>query len=201
MCTPVYILSRIPVQAKTLPRAERRASILRGAAEAFARSGFAHTSMEDVAAACGVSRLILYRHFETKEELYRAVLQEVFDRIGEELQAGLVQGARRGLGARTLLVVAREEPAAFTLLWRHAAREPQFAAYAHELRSISVAVLRQFVGLESGDAVLDAWMADALFSWLVEATLSWLKLGDARLDDQFVERVTAGLSTLRDAWG
>ena len=43
--------------------------------------------MEDVAATCGVTRLILYRHFETKEELYRAVLQEVFDRLGEELQA------------------------------------------------------------------------------------------------------------------
>lgn len=201
MCTSVYILPRIPVQTKLLPRAERRASILRGAAEAFARSGFARTSMEDVAAACGVSRLILYRHFETKEELYRAVLQEVFDRIGEELQVGLALGARRGLGARTLLTVARAEPAAFTLLWRHAAREPEFAEYAYELRSISVAVLRQFVGLDSGDAVLDVWLADALFSWLVETTLSWLELGDAGLDDQFVERVTEGLSRLRSAWG
>ena len=33
------------------PRGERQASILRGAAEAFARGGYAGTSMEDVAAA------------------------------------------------------------------------------------------------------------------------------------------------------
>ena len=64
-----------------------------------------------------------------------------------------------------------------------------------------MAVLRQFVGLESGDVVLDAWMADSLFSWLVEGTLSWLELGDARGDDQFVELVTEGLSGLRAAWG
>ena len=97
--------------------------------------------MEDVAAACGVTRLILYRHFETKEELYRTVLQEVFDRLGAELRDGLAAGSTSGLGARTLLTVAREEPAAFTLLWRRAAREPQFAEYASKLRSVSVDVV------------------------------------------------------------
>ena len=201
MSTPLYILPCIPVQTKLLPRAERRASILRGAAEAFARSGFAHTSMEDVAASCGVTRLIVYRHFQTKEVLYRAVLQEVFDRMGEELRAGLASGVTRGLGARTLLAVAREEPAAFTLLWRHAAREPQFAEYANDLRAISVEVVRQLLALDSGDPVLDAWTGQALFGWLVEATLTWLERGDPSRDAAFVERTTAGLAALRAAWG
>lgn len=183
-----------------LKREERRASILRGAAEAFARSGFAHTSMDDVGAACGVTKLIVYRHFATKEDLYRAILQRVFDRLGEELAAGLASGPPRGLGARTLLVVAREDPAGFTLLWRHAAREPQFADYAAELRELSVAVVRQLAGLDRGDALLDRWMADALFGWLVEATLTWIDVGDPGRDDDFVERATEGLRALRDAW-
>jgi AcrR family transcriptional regulator len=193
----MYILPRIPVQTKPLPRAERRASILSGAAEAFARSGFAHTSMEDVAAACGVTRLILYRHFETKEDLYRAVLEEVFERLGQELEAGLAAGSTRGLGARTLLHVAREEPAAFTLLWRHAAREPRFADYASELRSIAVDVVASFVNLDTGNPVLDRWTSESLFGWLVESTLIWLDHGDPALDDQFLERATAGLGALR----
>ncbi len=196
----MYILPRIPVQTKLLPRAERRASILSGAAEAFARSGFAHTSMEDVAASCGVTRLILYRHFETKEDLYRAVLEEVFGRLGQELEAGLAAGSTRGLGARTLLHVAREEPAAFTLLWRHAAREPRFADYASELRSIAVGVVARFVQLDTGNPVLDRWTSEALFGWLVESTLVWLDHGDPALDDRFLERATAGLGALRTAW-
>ncbi len=196
----MYILSRIPVQTKLLPRAERRASILSGAAEAFARSGFAHTSMEDVAAACGVTRLILYRHFETKEDLYRAVLEEVFERLGRELETGLAAGSMHGLGARTLLHVARAEPAAFTLLWRHAAREPQFADYASELRSIAVDVVHRFVQPETGDPRLDRWASEALFGWLVESTLTWLDHGDSTLDAQFVERATDGLLALRGAW-
>jgi hypothetical protein len=36
--------------------------------------------------------------------------------MGQELQSGLAAGSTRGLGARTLLTVAREEPAAFTPL-------------------------------------------------------------------------------------
>src|SRR5581483_6344951 len=114
---------------KLLPRAERRASIIRGAARAFATSGFAQTSMEDVADACGVTKLIVYRHFESKEELYREILQQVFEHLGEELRIELADPTRSGLGPRTLLVVARQDPDAFTLLWRHAAREPQFATY------------------------------------------------------------------------
>lgn len=183
-----------------LPREERRASILGAAAEAFARSGFAHTSMDDVAAACGVTKLIVYRHFESKEELYRAILQRVFDRLGEELEAGLAAGRGRGLGARTQLVVARENPAAYTLLWRHAAREPQFAEYAGELRAISVEVVRQLLAIDTGDETFDRWRAEALFGWLVEATLTWLDMGDPARDDRWMEETTNGLRALRDAW-
>ena len=80
-----YILTRIQTESKLLPRAERRAAILHGAALAFASSGFADTSMDDVGTACGVTKLIVYRHFGSKEELYREILQQVFDHLGVEL--------------------------------------------------------------------------------------------------------------------
>jgi AcrR family transcriptional regulator len=192
-------LSRIQIESKLLPRAERRAAILSGAATAFAASGFTDTSMDDVAAACGVTKLIVYRHFESKEELYREILQQVFDHLGEELRAELALPSHSGLGPRTLLTVARCDPAAFTLLWRHAAREPQFAAYAAELRAVSVAVVRQLTALDTGDELLDAWRADALFSWLVEATLAWLERGEHARDDEFVRRTSEGFGALRTA--
>ncbi len=188
------------MEGKLLPRAERRAAILEGAARAFAAAGFANTSMDDVAAACGVTKLIVYRHFASKEDLYRAVLQQVFEHLGEELRAELAQPSRAGLGARTLLTVAREDPAAFTLLWRHAAREPQFAAYAAELRAVAVAVVRRLSALDSGDELLDAWRSEVCFGWLVESTLTWLERGDAGRDDEFVVQTTAGLRALRVAW-
>ncbi len=172
---------------------------MHGAASAFASTGFADTSMDDVGAACGVTKLIVYRHFGSKEELYREILQQVFDDLGVELRAELAEPTHVGLGPRTLLTVAREDPAAFTLLWRHAAREPQFAAYAAELRAVAVSVVRQLSGLDTGDEVLDAWHSEALFGWLVETTLTWLARGDPSRDETFVAQTSAGFRALRAA--
>jgi AcrR family transcriptional regulator len=155
--------------------------------------------MDDVAAACGVTKLIVYRHFESKEVLYREILQLVFDHLGDELRTELALPSHSGLGPRTLLTVARHDPAAFTLLWRHAAREPQFAAYAAELRSVSVAVVRQLAALDTGDDLFDAWRADVLFGWLVEATLTWLECGAAPRDEEFVRQTSEGFRALRNA--
>jgi AcrR family transcriptional regulator len=200
MSTAECILTGIQIESKLLPRAERRASIIRGAARAFATSGFAHTSMDDVADACGVTKLIVYRHFESKEELYREILQQLFEHLGEELRIELADPSHTGLGPRTLLTVARADPDAFILLWRHAAREPQFAAYAADLRSIAVDVVRELAALDTGDALLDAWCAESMFGWLVEATLTWLDQGDPARDEEFVRQASAGLRALRDVF-
>ena len=183
-----------------LSRPERQAAILRGAAAAFARSGFAATSMDDVAAACGVTKLIVYRHFASKEELYRAILERVFARMGEELDRGLHDRDVRGLGARTMLTVAREDPDAFVLLWRHAAREPQFADYARSYRGIAVVAVRELMALRSGDDVMDAWAAESTFAWLVETVIAWLEHGDPERDDEMMQRTTKTLRSMRGAW-
>ena len=185
---------------RLLRREERQESILHGAAAAFARSGFAATSMEDVAEACGITKLIVYRHFDSKEELYRAILQRVFDRQAEELVAGLEHPSQAGLGARTLLTVAREDPAAFTLLWRHAPREAKFAAYAQELRAMSVRAVRDLMRIQTDDPSFEAWTSEVVIGWLVEAVLVWLEVGDPARDDEMVAWATDGLRRMRAGW-
>jgi AcrR family transcriptional regulator len=182
-----------------LPRAERQESILRGAAGAFARTGYAATSMEDIAAASGITKLIVYRHFASKEELYRAVLQRVFDRLAEEFVTAYTSAPADGIGARTLLTVAREDPAGFRLLWRHAAREPEFAAYAHDLRERAVDASRALLAGRI-EPELHEWAAQTIVGYLVEAVLNWLELGDPERDDELVELATGALRSGIGAW-
>src|SRR5215468_10299016 len=73
---------------RRLRRAERREQILSAATRAFARAGFAATSLEDVAAEAGITRVILYRHFESKAHLYRAVLDRACARLAEAVGTG-----------------------------------------------------------------------------------------------------------------
>jgi len=187
-----------PARSGPLPRAARQEAILRGAARAFARAGYAGTSMEDIAAASGITKLIVYRHFEGKEELYRAVLQQVFDRLAEEFVVGYSRG-EGGVGARSLLTVAREDPDGFQLLWRHAAREPQFADYARELRERSVDASRALLaGQVQPD--LHEWAAHTLVDELVVAVLNWLEFGDLARDEEFVGLATAGARAGVRAW-
>ncbi len=62
--------------AKRLSAEERRASIIKVAKRLFAQNGFNGVSIDEIVREVGVSPAILYRHFESKDELYVAVLQE-----------------------------------------------------------------------------------------------------------------------------
>ena len=57
-----------------LPAADRRESILVAAAERFAARGYDATTLDEIAAAAGVTKPILYRHFGSKQDLYLALL-------------------------------------------------------------------------------------------------------------------------------
>jgi AcrR family transcriptional regulator len=194
-------MATAPAPRQLLDRAARRETILKGAASAFARKGYAATSMEDVAAAAGITKLIVYRHFVSKEELYDAVLEGVSERGAEVFIAGL-QAGRPGSGAvRALLTVAREDPAAFTLLWRHAIREPQFAEHAGSIRGRGVDAAETLLASASVPAgPMRRWAAETIMSYLVASVLHWLEEGRAVDDELFVARVTRSLPAMIRAW-
>ena len=54
----------------------KKQDIVRAAAELFARKGFRGTTTRDLAAHAEVNEAIIFRYFNTKEELYRAILEE-----------------------------------------------------------------------------------------------------------------------------
>jgi AcrR family transcriptional regulator len=54
----------------------RRAAILDAAVRLFSEKGFRGVTTRELAAAVGVSEPVLYQHFATKRELYRAIIEE-----------------------------------------------------------------------------------------------------------------------------
>lgn len=68
---------------KTVPdgrerrHARAKAEIVAAAARAFARHGFHGTSVDDVAREAGMSPSSLYRYFDGKEAVYRALVEEI----------------------------------------------------------------------------------------------------------------------------
>lgn len=185
---------------KLLARPERRAAILRAAATAFVGGGFSDTSMDDVAAEAGVTRLIIYRHFASKDELYSAVLERVAGRLAEETLSAA--DGRLGLAAvRALLVVAREDPDGFVLLWRHAAREPAFAAHAAAFRARADGFARDMLASVGVSGRLrERWAAETLVSYVVEAVLHWLEEGSPGRDEEFLALMAESIPAMVSAW-
>lgn len=57
-------------------KADRPDEIVQAALEVFAHKGFAAARLDDIAARAGVSKGALYLYFATKEELFRAVVEQ-----------------------------------------------------------------------------------------------------------------------------
>ncbi len=57
---------------------ERRKQIINAALTLFADKGFSGTRTREIAELAGVSETLIFQHFKTKEDLYRAALTELF---------------------------------------------------------------------------------------------------------------------------
>ena len=67
-------------------RAERtRRDVLDAAREVFTRRGFAEASMEEIAERAGVTRGPLYHYFDSKQDLFAAVYEEVEQALAAEI--------------------------------------------------------------------------------------------------------------------
>src|SRR5918997_6192183 len=124
---------------RRLRRADRREQILDAATRAFARAGFAGTGLDDVAAEAGITRVLLYRHFDSKADLYRAVL----DRACQHLENAVGSDDFDERAIPALLRAAAADPDAFRLLFRHAAREPEFRDVVNGVTTASVDIARR----------------------------------------------------------
>lgn len=78
-----------------------------------------------------------------------------------------------------IVAAARADPDGFRLVFRHAAREPEFRAFVDERQGLMVEhAERQFA--ERGvipDPALRAWAANLVPTVLVEAILTWIDAG------------------------
>src|SRR5258705_5274736 len=70
-------MNSTPIPELTSLQTRKRAAILEGAKIVFLRDGFGTATMDDVAAAAGVGKQTVYRHFGSKEALFLGLVQSM----------------------------------------------------------------------------------------------------------------------------
>lgn len=73
----------------------RRQQIVAVAAELFSQKGFRGTTTKEIADCAGVSEAIIFRHFATKDDLYRAILDYKVKQTTERMKENLNEAASR----------------------------------------------------------------------------------------------------------
>ncbi|MGI6496461.1 MAG: TetR/AcrR family transcriptional regulator [Kiritimatiellia bacterium] len=73
--------------ATHVEHSKRRKEILQRAVSVFETEGYAGTTFQKIADACGISRTILYLYYPNKKAIFRGAIQAARDRIAQDLAA------------------------------------------------------------------------------------------------------------------
>ena len=186
-----------------------RAVLLEAARAVFVRDGYVDARVADIAGMAGVAHGTFYTYFDSKREVFRAVMADVRDQIAEAIAvpAGQPDGVmeRLDLANRRFLDVYRLNSRLMLLFEQVATIDPEIGEYrqcsrlAHVERIAGGIVRLQRRGLADPD--LDPrTAAAALVSMLSNFAYHWLAMGesfDEELAKRTLTRLWAGAIGLR----
>jgi AcrR family transcriptional regulator len=159
----------------------RRAQLLEVARNVFASDGYHGAAMEQIAVKAGVTKPVLYQHFESKKELYLGLLEQDMARLLDDIRRA-IEGARsnrerieRATGAYFSFIDTNE--GSFRLLFRETmGAEDEFRRaierFRDELARSIAAVIAAETGLPSSESELLArgvmGIAESAAQWWLE---------------------------------
>jgi AcrR family transcriptional regulator len=196
---------------RRLKAQERRESILNAANRIFGQRGYEHVRIDDVAAAAGISKALIYEHFNSKQELYSELMSraasELHERVWAAASAPGVDGSGRlEEGAIAAFGFVAEKPEAFQMFFRDVT-DPEIGVVQARLRANYVATMVKVMALEPPEkqegleprhleqiaemmvggwyALADWWLRnpDGEVEELISMLMSFMWLGLGRMQD------------------
>lgn len=190
-----------PTTKRRLPTDERRAVIVEAAGRLFGELGYERARLDDIAAAAGVTKPILYRHFDGKRALYLALLERHRDDLGRFAGAIPPEGTpRRRLRAvlEVWFAYVESHTYAWRMLFRDTGGGSEIQAFRVEVhaqaRAVLVDIIRSLSEVPIPGRELQP-LAELMSMGMASVVLWWMDNPDADRDaviDAMV-RVWAGL--------
>jgi len=181
--TPELTGVTAPAVRIRLPAAERRALIEDAAARLFAARGYELTTVADISAAAGVSKPMLYRHFESKQEWLMTLLERRRDELAAVPLGKFLESDGPPLQRLAAMIDAwfehvEQHPDTCRLLFQDVTGDAEIKDLQRELRrrqrAADVAMLREF-GPPLPEAELEP-LGEIIRSSLTGLALWWLDM-------------------------
>lgn len=192
------------ITSSRLSAAERREQLLGVALRVFAQKGFHNSSMNDVADAAGVTKPVLYQHFDSKRALYIAALEAV----GETMIAAIKRATANAASGRektTAGMIAyfrwvMDDPDAFMLLFGSGTRrDEEFAAVSMRIEKTTAEMIAPLIAADV-DAEQQRIIAHALIGMSEGASRHLIQRGEQfdpeSVGEQLATLAWAGLRSI-----
>lgn len=186
-------------QGVRLSAAERRLQLLGAARETFGAKGFTATSMNDIAVTAGVTKPVLYQHFESKHQLFLELLNETATKLTHVIEASFadVSTGREKIEVafRAYVQFFADTPTSYQVLYGEGVRtEPEFAEAQRAVIDSMNHFTAEHIDIASLDQDHRLLAATAIAGQLEAVVGLWLDAGQ----EQSIDDISALLASL--AW-
>jgi AcrR family transcriptional regulator len=156
---------------RRMAASDRRLAILEAARSAFADGGFHQTSLDAVAARAGVSKALIYEHFDSKRALYEAMLEMHVDVLIERVSAAVTAAEepeeRLRAGLEAFFTFVEERRGAWRIMFRNPG-DPDVAIYMERLRDGVAAAVAALMSEEAKHAFPEAPERDRIIQMVAQ---------------------------------
>ncbi|MDO4918877.1 TetR/AcrR family transcriptional regulator [Kocuria sp.] len=190
-----------PTRTRRMSRDQRKEQLLATALQVFSDGGYHATSMDEIAAAAGVSKPVLYQHFPGKRDLFLGLVEQTLTELSGRLETSLATTQTHRERVRNVIDThfdfVRAHPQAHRLVFTADLMSfPEVAARLDEFsRSVANAVAAQLgphTGVPSAQAQL---LSRGLVNLVQTSAVYWVRHPEAGSAQEVQDRL------FRLAWG
>jgi AcrR family transcriptional regulator len=167
---------------KGVARADREAQIVEVGCRVFGTSGFAGTSVADIADAAGISKPLIYNYFGSKEGLYAVCVQHAAEVLAAEIErtaaSGTVGLARAVVTLDGMFRVLAPQPWLWRLVFdptapNDPATEEVLAAHERRIFDFGIEGVGELLRLAGNDDPTDAAAMRAVWENVFRTLVNW----------------------------
>jgi AcrR family transcriptional regulator len=182
-------------------RKNRHRKLLRQSAAVFAKSGALRMSMDKLGKELGISKVVLYRYFNSKDDLINLMLSEFSDQLLDTDSRDLGWG-RKVVSAN--LTVVRQNQDAFLFLMRHTIHDPKFGHHYKRIHDQLVEntierITKDYSDIEN-DVIDVEFFSRRLCTFVLDSIKGWVETGNKDKDREFVRWVVQSMAGLGRSW-
>jgi AcrR family transcriptional regulator len=173
--------------------------------ELFAKKGYEATSIDEITAVVGVAKGTLYYHFNSKEDIFRYLIEQGMDLLKKSIYIktrhtkGALEKLRRVIEIQIKIIIKYEEFMLLLLshIWGNEKRNLVFRQYVFEYIEEITKVIEEGKAegvIRNGDSEV---MASGIFGLICSAMIYKLKMKEQIdikcMTEQFISYITVGI--------